>query len=78
MRRSENMQQVKTFTTGIFEGEARDQVVKDSKKMAKADWRMHSIQMREWSKNRHTRQADELPFGVCCVFSMLSLNGARY
>jgi hypothetical protein len=37
------MEQVKTFTSGFFKGEARDQLVKDIKKMAKAGWRMHSV-----------------------------------
>jgi hypothetical protein len=37
------MQQVKTYTSGMFKGEARDQFAKDVKKMAKDGWRVHTI-----------------------------------
>jgi hypothetical protein len=43
LRRSENMQQVKTYTSGIFKGEARDQLVKDIKRMAREGWHIHTI-----------------------------------
>ena len=37
------MQQSKTFTTGIFKGEARKQLLKDIKKMASDGWQMRSV-----------------------------------
>lgn len=37
------MQQIKTYTSGMFKREARDQFDKDSKKMAKAGWHVHTI-----------------------------------
>jgi hypothetical protein len=43
MRRSEKMQQVKTYTSGLFKGEARDQFVRSLKKMAKDGWHVHTV-----------------------------------
>jgi hypothetical protein len=43
VRRSEQMQQVKTYTSKMFKGEARDQLVKDIKKMGKDGWGMHTV-----------------------------------
>ncbi len=37
------MQQVKTYTSGMFKGEARDQFAKDVKKMAKDGWQVHTV-----------------------------------
>ncbi len=37
------MQQVKTYTSRMFKGEARDQLVKDIKRMAKEGWHVHTI-----------------------------------
>lgn len=37
------MQQVKTYTSRMFKGEARDQLVKDLKRMAKEGWHVHTI-----------------------------------
>ena len=37
------MQQVKTYTSGMFKGEARDQLAKDVKKMAKDGWHVHTV-----------------------------------
>jgi len=37
------MQTTKTYTSGMFRGEARDQLGKDIKKMAKAGWRVHTV-----------------------------------
>jgi hypothetical protein len=37
------MQQVKTYTPGMFKGEARRQFWKDIKKMAKDGWRVHTV-----------------------------------
>ena len=37
------MQQVKTYTSGMFKGEARYQFFRDLKKMAKYGWRIHTI-----------------------------------
>jgi hypothetical protein len=37
------MQQVKTYTSGIFKGEARDQLERDIKKMAKDGWHLHTL-----------------------------------
>jgi hypothetical protein len=43
MRRSEKMQQTKTYTSGMFKGEARKQFEKDLKKMAKDGWHLHTL-----------------------------------
>jgi hypothetical protein len=43
MRRSEKMQQIKTYTSGLFKGEARDQFVRNLKKMVKDGWRVHTV-----------------------------------
>jgi hypothetical protein len=37
------MQQVKTYTTKMFKGEARDQLERDVKKMAKQGWHLHTV-----------------------------------
>lgn len=37
------MQQIKTYISGIFKGEARDQLVKDIKRMAREGWHIHTI-----------------------------------
>ncbi len=37
------MQQVNTYTSGMFKGEARDQFAKDVKKMAKDGWHVHAV-----------------------------------
>lgn len=37
------MEQVKTYVSGLFKGEARSQFAKDSKKLAKDGWRVHHI-----------------------------------
>ncbi|EFH86109.1 hypothetical protein [Ktedonobacter racemifer] len=37
------MQQVKTYTSKFFKGEAREQFSKDLKKMAKAGWHVHTV-----------------------------------
>lgn len=37
------MQQVKTYATKMFKGEARDQLEKDVKKMAKQGWRLQTV-----------------------------------
>jgi hypothetical protein len=37
------MQQVKIYTSGWLKGEARDQFFRDSKKMAKSGWRVHTV-----------------------------------
>ena len=37
------MQQVRTYTTKIFKGEARDQLEKDIKRMAKDGWHVHTV-----------------------------------
>ena len=37
------MQTTKTYSSGFFRGEARDQLEKDIKKMAKAGWRVHTV-----------------------------------
>jgi len=37
------MQSTKTYTSGMFRGDARDQLGKDVKKMAKAGWRVHTV-----------------------------------
>ena len=36
------MQTTKTYSSKFFRGEARDQLEKDVKKMAKAGWRVHT------------------------------------
>ena len=49
------MQNTKTFTSKFFRGEARDQLVKDLKKMAKAGWSVHTISDGGLGKgSRHT------------------------
>jgi hypothetical protein len=42
-RGNEIMQQVKTYISTFFKGEARDQFARDVKKMAKQGWRLHSL-----------------------------------
>jgi len=42
-RRSGHMQQVKTYTTGFFKGEARYQFLRNLKKMAKDGWHVHML-----------------------------------
>ncbi|MGZ3646017.1 MAG: hypothetical protein ACXVCM_19450 [Ktedonobacteraceae bacterium] len=37
------MQHVKTYMSGMFKGEARDQFAKDIKKMAKDGWHVHTV-----------------------------------
>ena len=37
------MQQVKTYMSGLFKGEARSQFEKDAKKLAKDGWRVQNI-----------------------------------
>ena len=37
------MQQVKTYTTGFFKGEARYQLLRILKKMAKDGWHVHTL-----------------------------------
>ncbi len=37
------MQQVKTYVPGMFKKDARKQFEKDSKKMAKEGWRVHTV-----------------------------------
>jgi hypothetical protein len=37
------MQQVKTYATKMFKGEARDQLEKDVKKMAKQGWHLQTV-----------------------------------
>ncbi len=36
-------QQVKTYISGMFKGEARDQLGKDIKKMAKRGWHVKTV-----------------------------------
>jgi hypothetical protein len=43
MKRSEKMQQVKTYTSGLFKREARYQFVRNLKKMAKDGWHVHTV-----------------------------------
>jgi hypothetical protein len=45
MRGSEtmHMQQVKTYTSGMWKGEARYQFFRDLKKMRKAGWHLHTL-----------------------------------
>ena len=38
-----HMQQVKTYTSGMFKREARYQFLRDLKKMAKRGWHLHTI-----------------------------------
>ena len=38
-----SMQQVKTYTSGLFRGEARDQLMRNLKKMAKEGWHVHTV-----------------------------------
>jgi hypothetical protein len=42
-RRSEKMQQVKTYISGMFKGEARYQFLRNLKKMTKDGWHVHTI-----------------------------------
>jgi hypothetical protein len=42
-RRNIAMQQVKTYKTAMFKGEARYQFDRDSKKMAKGGWRVQTV-----------------------------------
>jgi hypothetical protein len=37
------MQQVKTYTSGMFKGEARYQFFRDLKKMTKDGWHVHTV-----------------------------------
>jgi hypothetical protein len=37
------MQQTKTYITGMFKGEARDQFLRNSKKMAKDGWHVQTV-----------------------------------
>lgn len=37
------MQQTKTYKTALFKGEARDQFMKDAKKLAKDGWSVQSV-----------------------------------
>jgi hypothetical protein len=37
------MQQVKTYTSGMFKGEARYQFLRDLKKMTKSGWQVHTV-----------------------------------
>jgi hypothetical protein len=37
------MQQVKTYISKFFKGEARDQFARDVKKMAKQGWHLHTL-----------------------------------
>lgn len=37
------MQTTRTYVSGMFRGEARDQLGKDIKKMAKAGWRVLTV-----------------------------------
>ena len=37
------MQQVKTYTSGMFKGEARYQFFRDLKKMTKQGWHLHTL-----------------------------------
>jgi len=38
-----HMQQVKTYTSGMLKGEARDQFFRDLKKMRKDGWHLHTL-----------------------------------
>lgn len=37
------MQQIKTYKSGFFKGEARQQLERDLKKMTKAGWHLHTV-----------------------------------
>ena len=37
------MQHVKTSTSGLFKGDARDQFVRNLKQMAKDGWHVHTV-----------------------------------
>ena len=37
------MQHVKTSTSGLFKGEARDQLFRNGKKMAQDGWHVHTV-----------------------------------
>jgi hypothetical protein len=37
------MQQVKTYTSGLFKGEARYQFFRDLKRMTKRGWHLHTV-----------------------------------
>ncbi len=37
------MQKVITYTTGLFKGEARNQLFRNLKKMAKDGWHVHTV-----------------------------------
>ncbi len=37
------MQQVKTYVSGFFKGEARSQFERDAKKLAKGGWRVQEV-----------------------------------
>jgi hypothetical protein len=37
------MEQTKTYKTAMFKGDARNQFEKDSKKLAKDGWKVHSV-----------------------------------
>ncbi len=37
------MQQTKTYSSGMFKGEARDQFTRDLKKMMKSGWQVHTV-----------------------------------
>ena len=37
------MHQVKTYTSGMFKGEARYQFFRDLKKMTKSGWQVHTV-----------------------------------
>lgn len=37
------MEQTKTYKTGTFKGEARDQFARDAKKLAKDGWKVQSV-----------------------------------
>jgi len=37
------MQQTKTYSSGTFKGEARDQFNRDLKKMMKSGWQVHTV-----------------------------------
>jgi hypothetical protein len=43
MRRSEKMQEIKTYKSGFFKGEARNQFFKNLKKMVKNGWHVHTV-----------------------------------
>jgi len=43
IKRSENMQQVKMYTSGMFKGDARTQFDRDLKKMQKDGWHVQNV-----------------------------------